>query len=418
MEADWYTIWYMEILLLVLGLVLFVALVVVHEFGHFIMARRNGVQVEEFGVGFPPKAMTLGRDKKGTEYTLNWLPLGGFVRLKGEHDADREKGTFGAATFAAKTKIILAGVVMNLLTAWVLLTLLAAVGIPKLPLPGGEEQFTVTSDTTQVSNRVLVGYIEPGGPADKAGVTLGDELIGFNCSFTDSSPQQLYCENGVKIMRADELRPTTESLLKDGSASLNIIVRRDNYYVLLPAYPRSFEEVGAIERCYESKEGLPSGSKPDCPERKGYLGIVSYDYTVQRSTWSAPIVGAGLVAQYSRLTYSALGNSISSLFQGKGAEASENVSGPIGIFVVLKEGASFGPSYILLIVALLSLTLAIMNTLPIPALDGGKLAVMLLFRALRRPLTPKIEERIHGSGFLALMVLFVLITVVDVKRFF
>jgi regulator of sigma E protease len=139
---------------------------------------------------------------------------------------------------------------------------------------------------------------------------------------------------------------------------------------------------------------------------------------VQRSTWSAPIVGAGLVAQYSKLTYQALGKTIASLFQGKGSEASANVSGPIGIFVVLQQGASLGLSYILLIIGLLSLTLAIMNTLPIPALDGGKLFVMALFRILRKPLTARREELIHGSGFALLMVLFVVLTVVDIRRFF
>lgn len=408
----------MEILLLIVGLLLFVALVVVHEFGHFIMARRNGVKVEEFGVGFPPKAMTLKKDKEGTEFTLNWLPLGGFVRLKGEHDSDTEKGSFGAASFSAKTKIILAGVAMNLLTAWVLLTLLAVVGIPKLPLPGGENQFTVASDTKVLSNKVFVGYVEPDGPAEKAGVMLGDELIGYNCSFTDKEPQQLDCVDGVKIAKADELRSATEALLSDGAGSLNIVIRRDDSFKLLPAYPRSIDEVRATEDanrlCYEDTES----ELRNCPVVKGYLGIVSYDYTIQRSTWSAPIVGAGLIAQYSRLTYSALGSSIVNLFQGNGSEASDNVSGPIGIFVVLKEGASFGPSYILLIVALLSLTLAIMNTLPIPALDGGKLAVMLLYRGMRKKLTPKIEERIHGTGFMLLMALFVLITIVDVRRFF
>src|SRR6266568_5072552 len=121
----------MTVLLLILGLVLFVGLVVVHEFGHFIMARRNGVEVEEFGIGFPPRAKVLGK-RNGTIYTLNWLPLGGFVKLKGEHDSDTEPGTFGAASVLAKTKIMLAGVVMNLVTALVLLTMLAIAGLPVL----------------------------------------------------------------------------------------------------------------------------------------------------------------------------------------------------------------------------------------------------------------------------------------------
>jgi regulator of sigma E protease len=393
----------MEILLLILGLVLFVALVVVHEFGHFIMSRRNGVEVEEFGIGFPPKAMSLGKDKKGTEYTLNWLPLGGFVRLKGEHDSDKEKGSFGAASFWAKTKIMLAGVFMNLVTAWVMFSFLALVGIPKLPLPDGSDQFTVKSDTKVVSNKVMIGYVEPGGPADKAGVKPGDEVTeyaSFDCSlinFTEKASEEI-CGS-----RAVNLRSNVESQLKSGQTSITLPVIRDKKTLQLSVSPRSIDEVAQSQNT-------------DSP--KGYLGVQPYDYTIQRSTWSAPIVGAGLIAQYSKLTYSALGSSVANLFRGHGKEASENVSGPIGIFVVLKEGASFGATYILLIIALLSLTLAIMNTLPIPALDGGKLFVMLLFRVFNKPLTPKLEERIHGTGFLALMVLFVLITFVDVKRFF
>src|SRR5829696_563176 len=104
----------MSVLLLILGLLLFVALVVVHEFGHYIAARRNDVVVEEFGIGFPPRAW--GRKlKNGVFFTLNWLPLGGFVRLKGEHDADREIGSYGRASLWGKTQIMTAGVVMNLI---------------------------------------------------------------------------------------------------------------------------------------------------------------------------------------------------------------------------------------------------------------------------------------------------------------
>jgi regulator of sigma E protease len=155
----------MSIFLLVLGLVLFVGLVVVHEWGHFIMARRGGVEVEEFGIGFPPKAKTLAR-KNGTEYTLNWLPLGGFVRLKGEHDAAKTKGSYGAAPLWTKVKIMAAGVVMNLLTAYVLLILLALIGVPKLV----DNQFTVKSNETVTRQDVFIDYLEPGSPAEKAGL--------------------------------------------------------------------------------------------------------------------------------------------------------------------------------------------------------------------------------------------------------
>ena len=109
---------------MILGFVLFVLLVVVHEYGHFIMARRNNVEVEEFGIGFPPRAWKK-KLKSGMLFTINWLPLGGFVKLKGEHDADKAKGSYGAASLWAKTKIIGAGVVMNLLVAIAMFTLLA-----------------------------------------------------------------------------------------------------------------------------------------------------------------------------------------------------------------------------------------------------------------------------------------------------
>lgn len=109
---------------------------------------------------------------------------------------------------------------------------------------------------------------------------------------------------------------------------------------------------------------------------------------------------------------------MSNLFRGDTGKASEQVAGPVGIFVLLKDGSLLGYQFILMIIAIISLTLAIMNVLPIPALDGGRLFVTLLFRAVRKPLRPKVEEIIHGTGFALLMLLFILITVVDVKRFF
>ena len=122
--------WYMIVLGVIVGLILLMILVVIHELGHAIVAKRNGVEVEEFGVGFPPRAKILGK-YKGTLITLNWLlPLGGFCKLKGESDDAKGKGTYGAASFWAKTKILFAGVFMNLIAAMVIFTLLALVGMP------------------------------------------------------------------------------------------------------------------------------------------------------------------------------------------------------------------------------------------------------------------------------------------------
>jgi regulator of sigma E protease len=148
------------------------------------------------------------------------------------------------------------------------------------------------------------------------------------------------------------------------------------------------------------------------------LGISPTEYTLQRSSWSAPIVALGLMKQITVLTFQGLGNALAALFTGHTAKASAQVAGPVGIFVVIKDGSFLGYQFILLIIGVISLTLAIMNLLPIPALDGGRLYIMLASRAVKRPLSPKMEEMINGVGFAALMILFVLITIVDVKRFF
>src|ERR671932_429125 len=134
----------MELLFgIILGLLILVLLVVVHELGHAIAARRNGVVVEEFGIGFPPRAWAK-KLRNGVHFSLNWLPLGGFVKLQGEHDAADKKGDYGAATYWQKTKILLAGVVINWLVAAGILTVLAWVGLPKI-LPN---QFSIPGDTT------------------------------------------------------------------------------------------------------------------------------------------------------------------------------------------------------------------------------------------------------------------------------
>src|SRR3954468_24073904 len=138
----------MQIFLFIVSILLFTSLVLIHEWGHFFIARRNGVEVEEFGLGFPPRAYSR-KTKKGMILSFNWLPIGGFVKLKGEHDGDTRKGSFGAASLSAKTKILLAGVFMNLLVGLAILTVLAVIGLPRLITADqfGQDQFTVKSDT-------------------------------------------------------------------------------------------------------------------------------------------------------------------------------------------------------------------------------------------------------------------------------
>lgn len=389
----------MSIILLILGLVLFVLLVAVHEAGHFIMARRNGVEVQEFGIGFPPRAKILAK-KKGTIYSLNWLPLGGFVRLKGEHDNDEKPGTYGAASLGTKVKIMTAGVVMNLFAAFVLLTIVAIFGMPQLV----NNQFTIKSDTKVTKNEVIIGYVEPDSPAAKSGLRSDDQLEAIG---KIGSPL-------TQVHSAERLPDVTKAL-----AGQKVVLE----------YERAGQQ-HKVSLVLQTAQVIAASEKTANP--KGYLGISPTQYSLQRSTWSAPIVAVGFSAQVTALTFQGLGHALGGLGsliggivtgnttarQNGQANATAQVAGPVGIFVILKDGSLLGYQFILTIVGVISLTLAIMNILPIPALDGGKLFVTLVFRALHRPLRQNVEDWIQGAGFALLLLLITLITIVDVQRFF
>jgi regulator of sigma E protease len=374
----------MSVVLLILALFMFIGLVVVHEFGHYIAARKGGVEVEEFGIGFPPKAWGK-KLKSGMLFTINWLPLGGFVKLKGEHDSATAKGSFGAASLKTKISIMVAGVIMNLITAFVIFTALALLGMPKLI----DNQFTVDSDTKITKNEVLVGAVEENSPASKAGLQQRDKIVSITAD-----------EKNKPIATSADLPIATSS---QAGKKIIIAIERKGESKNLTATLRTEKEVEASK-------------KTDNPV--GYLGVSPAEFTLRKSTWSAPIVAAGVIKQFTFETFKGLGSALSNVARGNGKEASQQVSGPVGIFVILQQGSLLGVQFVMIIIAIISLTLAIMNILPIPALDGGRLFVTLLFKALGKPLTQETEDKIHGTGFLMLMGLFLLITIVDIRRIF
>lgn len=383
---------------IIVGLLLLTLLVVIHELGHAIVARRNGVVVEEFGIGFPPRA--FGKDVKKNTWlginglsfiSLNWMPLGGFVKLQGETDDSKKKGDYGAASLWAKTKILLAGVAMNWLTAAIIFTGLALVGFPKV-LP---DQFTVAGDTVVTKQPLTIAYVEKGSPADKAGIQKGDVLKSLN-------------EHKVA---------TSEQLIE---------VTKD--------HKGSTVEITSERNGVEKKTQVALRANPG--KNQGVLGVNGVSQEYLRSTWSAPIVGVGTTVQFSLATLDGLGKLLGNLAVGltsqlsgdatvrqKGGEeisqAGAGVAGPIGILgVIFPAAQEAGPVMLLFLLGIISLTLAVMNVLPIPALDGGRLFVTLLFRVLRKPLTKDREELIHGMGFNFLLLLIIIITVADVFKFF
>ena len=370
----------MSIVLLILGLLLFIGLVLIHEWGHYITARRGDVDVEEFGLFFPPRIKVLKR-RHGTDFTLNALPLGGFVRLKGEHDSDTQKGSYGAAPLKTKITIMTAGVVMNLLVALVMFGLLSLVGMPRLV----DDQFVVKSDNRITRQTVLAGLVSKDSPAQKSGLQQRDEIKSIAQPGTQAAP----------LLAAKQLREVTKA---NAGKKVAVTVKRGGEELVL--YPTLLTE-----------KAVEASKKTNTPQ--GYLGVIPSEFVVQRATWSAPVVAVGTATQFTVLTVKGIGSALAglgSIVAGTAtgnhdaraagqAKAGAQVSGPLGIYMVLQYGSSLGLQFILVIIAIVSLTLAIMNILPIPALDGGRLFVTLLFRWLKKPLTPALEDRIHGTGF-------------------
>ncbi|HUY85348.1 MAG TPA: M50 family metallopeptidase, partial [Candidatus Dormibacteraeota bacterium] len=309
-------------------------------------------------------------------------------------------GTFGAASLWVKSKIMAAGVVMNLFTALVLLTILAVIGLPKL-IPN---QFTVPRDNYLVSQQVLIGYVEPGSPAAHAGLQPEDELN--DISLPGYSP--------VALNNAAKLPDVTKNF-----AGKKVIVY----------YTRAGHKQEA-RLTLLTKQVVEASQQTANP--KGYMGISPTQFTLQRSTWSAPIVAVGLSAQVTALTFQGLGHALGGLGsliaggvtgntvarQHGQTSATAQVAGPVGIFAIMKNGSLLGYKFMLFIIAIISLTLAIMNILPIPALDGGRLWITLVTRGLKKPLSAGLEEAINLAGFVVLIGLVLLITIVDVKRYF
>lgn len=371
-------------MLFIFGIFAFIMLVVLHEFGHMVAAKRNGVVVEEFGVGFPPRAWGKKlRKKKGdnTLYSLNWLPLGGFVKLKGEHDDATSKGSFGAARLKTKVKILLAGVGMNFLTAFVLLTGLFLVGAPKLPFESldfyGKEQVYIKSDTKVIASKTYVGSVSDKSPAQEGGLDTGNVIISIN-----------------------NVEPNAEMPLSEITSRLadqNVVIR------------------------FEDNSGQTKEAKIKLREKGaegGVLGVSAVESVKLRSTWSAPINALSTMGQSAQATFAGISYAVSNLVHGQGHKASEVVGGPVATVDAINNVSKSGLADLLLLIALISLSLGIMNVLPIPALDGGRLFLILLFRLRGKVLTKEKEERINAWGMGILLSLILLITFVDLGRIF
>lgn len=390
---------------IILGIIILMLLVIAHELGHFIMARKNGVKVNEFGIGFPPRAIAW--IKKGDKWTklpksewnkpqdslvlsLNYLPIGGFCAMDGESDADKRKGTFGAASFWGKTKILFGGVLMNWLVAVIILTILAFTGMPQFI----NNQFYLENDAHVTGDGITISEVMPNSPAAKAGMQTGDKLIALD---------------GKSVITPTEV--TNYGTEHAGTTGNYTILRNGEEITLQPQLnPRDSEYVLGV--------AMTSGQ------------------TFIRSTWSAPIVGIGTTLQLTGETFRSLGDLVWNLVSGVVRQfspdsaireagqnalqtAGDSVSGPVGIIgVIFPAFADAGPTNLAFLAALISISLACMNVLPIPALDGGRWLLIAIYRLRRKTLTKETEERIVSRAMAALLILIAVISVLDIARFF
>ncbi len=373
------------VFLAVLGLI-----VLVHEFGHFFVARKNGIAVDEFGFGFPPRLLGIQWLKKGEHkrwrvvwgnreltdedkrhgvlYSLNWIPLGGFVKIVGENGEEAGPASFGHKSFWQKLAVLLAGVVMNFLLAAVLLSVGFMVGLPQM-IDDVSRDAIVTNQQLQVVETV------PGKPAEAVGVEAGDVIVQVG---TMVSPRLAEMQAYVDVHQDEEI---------------SLTVKRGGEVYIKNIHPIVYSETG-----------------------KGGLGVVIAETGTVRYPWYLAIYyGCIATGMYFYHIVVAFYYFFIGLFTGAGSSGA--VSGPVGIAVMTGQVARMGFGYLLQFVALLSLNLAFLNVLPIPALDGGRVFFLVLGKVWKKAASAKIEQTAHTIGFLALMVLVVVITVKDLGAF-
>lgn len=396
------------------GLLVLMLLVTLHELGHFIAARRNGVRVLEFGIGFPPRAIAWvknpktkkwarlkrqdwGKPQEGLIFSLNFLPIGGFCQMDGESAFDERKGTFGAASFWKKTKILFAGVAMNWLVAFLILTVLAWTGMPDFM----ENQFTVESDTRVEYVPVKITTVVEGSPAETAGIVAGDFVVAID-------GEQMRHGNEIIDYNSEHAgEEVVYKIYRKGEEGCNCDTNLD-----------------LIVKLNSSNSDYLLGVMMESSESKSY------------STWSAPIVGAGITLQVTGQTFKGVGELLWNLISGVGrlfsldesvresgqaaiSSVGDSVSGPVGIIGVLFPAfTSAGPANLAYLAAIISISLACMNVLPIPALDGGRWLLIAIYKLRRKKLTKEVEEKIVARTFIVLLALMFIVTILDITRFF
>lgn len=363
---------------IVVFLIVLSILVLIHELGHFLMAKRAGIGVEEFGLGLPPRIW--GKKIGETIYSVNWLPFGGFVRLVGEDPTDKkreQKNSFFIKSPMQRVSVVVAGVVMNfLLAVLVFYIVVFALGF-KVNMPlFFEHKFKFVNQSKQV----LIAEVAAKSPAEAAGIKGGDSIVAVD---------------GKEIHTISELQSVVRS--SEGKSLTLVLENPVNNKQRAVSVTPTFNEQLKV---------------PALGVGLGELVVLNYQTLPQK-------VFAGFIHTYNTVEYSGkvFGELISFAIKEKNiAPVSEGVSGPVGIAQITSQAVSMGPISVLQFVGLLSLNLAILNVLPVPALDGGRLFFIIVEAVTRKRVNPTFEKWAHSVGFAILIGLIVLITYNDILK--
>lgn len=349
-----------------------VVLIVVHEFGHFLVAKWSGMRVDEFGLGYPPRAMTIATIGE-TAYTLNWLPFGGFVKIYGEDGDGAGPRAFSKRPRVLQALVLLAGIGMNLIFAYILITGALVMGTPR-----------ALSDNELMSAReveLMVANVLPASPAASAGLLAGDSILSAKDSLGEwhvTDPKSFSA-----FVAAGKGNPIMLDVRRNGVDEQITVTPKEG---LVDADPSRFA-LGV--------EVVPVGIVP--------LSILSAIIEGAKLTWGLISLTAVGLAHffYSILTLSA---------------NFSQVSGPVGIAGAVGSASAQGFGTLLSIMAIISINLALINLLPVPALDGGRLLLVIIESIIRRPIKTSVANSINAVGFVFLILLMVVVTAHDIFR--
>ena len=348
-------------------------LILVHELGHFLTAKWSRMRVDEFAIGFPPRLFSI---KKGeTEYSINLLPIGGYVKIFGENGTDESDGAraFGSRPRYQQAIVLLAGVTMNILAAWLIFLAVAMIGTPTAV---GEDGYD-----PELANLTVVA-VTPMSPAAEAGIPTGSKIVSVTA------------ENGS----LNELTPTAfTSFVGEAEGEINVHYTHKGELGSATLIPRA----GVVT---EEPDREVVGLSTALVEIRSLPPMEALKTATIRTWELLYAITVGIIS-----------------FIGSAFTLSadiEAVTGPIGIAGMVGDAAEFGFTSLLTFTAFISLNLAVINLLPIPALDGGRLLFVLAEAVIRRPIDPEWMGRVNFIGFALLILLMVAVTYNDILRLF